>query len=183
MWRNNPEARERYAQEFGAPDSLLLQGEQSPNASAVPDDFISEIGPPAQESAKGTAIPASFTVADAALESGWGTSQLAQQARNLFGIKANDWNGPTVSMPTREYINNQWVTEIAQWRSYPDWLSSIQDHAVFLQSEPRYASAFQYADGPEFAAAIAACGYATDPNYANEVISIIATHDLTRLDV
>ena len=183
VWLNDAVARARYARTFGLTNTPQMRSELAANAAMTPVDFIAQVGPAAQQSAQQTAIPASFTVADAALESGWGGSQLAQQAHNLFGIKADaSWNGPTVSMPTREYENGQWVTAEANWRSYPDWLSSIQDHATFLQNQPRYASAFQCTDGPDFATAIANCGYATDPNYASEIISIINGRNLTQLD-
>ena len=54
-----------------------------------PGDFIKAIGPAAQASSQTTHIPASFTIAEGALESGWGASQLALQGFNLFGVKAD----------------------------------------------------------------------------------------------
>src|SRR4051812_38214708 len=98
-----------------------------------PEDFIAAIGPAARASMAKTRIPASFTIAEAALESGWGGSQLALQARNLFGVKADpSWHGDTVSMMTKEFENGKPVMEPALWRKYPDWLTCIQDHAAFL---------------------------------------------------
>lgn len=149
----------------------------------TPQDFINAIAPAAQQSAAQTSIPASFVVADAALESGWGVSQLTQQAMNLFGVKADSsWNGPTWSMQTREFLNGRWVMVPALWRKYSDWLGSINDHAQFLISNPRYEGAFKFSDGPGFAYAVAAAGYATDPQYAQKIISIINAHNLTSLD-
>ena len=152
-------------------------------SAMTPQDFIAAVGPAAQASAAQTSIPASFVVADGALESGWGSSGLTQNAKNLFGVKADpSWTGPTYSIPTREYLNGQWVMEQALFRSYSDWLGSIQDHASFLINNPRYAPAFQCADGPSFAQAVAAAGYATDPQYAQKIIEIINAHNLTTLD-
>jgi flagellar rod assembly protein/muramidase FlgJ len=149
----------------------------------TPQDFIAAVSPAACQSAAQTNIPASFVVAEAALESGWGTSLLAQDAFNLFGVKADpSWAGPTWSMQTREYLNGQWVMEPALWRSYSDWLGAIQDHAQFLISNPRYAPAFACADGISFAQAIAAEGYATDPQYAQKLAEIINAHNLLSLD-
>jgi flagellar rod assembly protein/muramidase FlgJ len=149
----------------------------------LPASFISAIGPAAQASAVQTKIPASFVVADAALESGWGASQLTQQAMNLFGVKADpSWTGPTYAIPTREFLNGVWTMVNAVFRKYSSWLGSINDHAAFLLNNPRYAPAFQYSDGPSFATAVANAGYATDPQYAQKIISIINTHNLTSLD-
>ena len=150
----------------------------------TPQAFIAVISDPAKTSALTTKIPASFVVAEAALESGWGTSILTQQAMNLFGVKADQsWHGPTISMNTREYLNGQWVVVPALWRKYSDWLGSIDDHAQFLLTNPRYQPAFAYTTGALFAKAVAAAGYATDPQYATKIISIIRAHNLSALDV
>jgi flagellum-specific peptidoglycan hydrolase FlgJ len=148
-----------------------------------PQDFIDAIAPAAKQSALTTKIPASFSVAEAALESGWGASMLAQQAHNLFGVKADSaWRGPTWTMQTREHLKGQWVMVPAVWRKYSDWLGSITDHAQFLLTNPRYKPAFAHADGEGFAAAVQACGYATDPDYASKIIAIIRAHKLALLD-
>ncbi|PXW23423.1 glycoside hydrolase family 73 protein [Paraburkholderia caballeronis] len=149
-----------------------------------PDDFIDAIAPAARELATTTKIPASFTIAQAALESGWAKSQLAQRYFNLFGVKADrSWTGPTVVLPTTEYENGKPVTVNATWRVYDSWLASIRDRAQFLLDNPRYAPAFAYTSGATFARAVAAAGYATDPNYAAKLISIIKTHNLSALDI
>lgn len=149
----------------------------------TPKEFIAAIGPAAQESARKTGIPASFSIAEAALESGWGRSLLAQQARNLFGVKADSsWHGDILTMNTREYLHGQWVMVPAKWRKYPDWLGAIGDHAAFLMNNPRYHAAFQHHDGVSFAKAVAAAGYATDPDYADKLASIIRVHALTAFD-
>lgn len=149
----------------------------------TPTTFISALTAAAKASAEITKIPASFTIAEAALESGWGSSQLAQHGFNLFGVKADaSWTGPTLDMNTREFLNGQWVMQIARWRSYDDWSGAIMDHAEFLQSNPRYEAAFQTTNAEDFTKAIAAAGYATDPAYAEKIISIIHAHGLLALD-
>jgi flagellum-specific peptidoglycan hydrolase FlgJ len=150
----------------------------------TPQDFINAIAPAARTSAATTKIPASFVVAEGALESGWGTSQLALQAFNLFGVKADSsWHGPTFDLDTGEFVNGQRVTVPATWRKYGSWLEAIQDHAAFLLDNPRYQPAFAYTNGSTFAIAIAAAGYATDPQYGQKLASIIKTHNLSTLDV
>jgi flagellar rod assembly protein/muramidase FlgJ len=149
-----------------------------------PNDFISAVALAARTSAAKTKIPASFTVAQGALESGWGTSQLALQGFNLFGVKADpSWHGDTMKLPTAEYVNGQRVTVVATWRKYGSWLEAISDRANFLLTNPRYKGAFAYTSGSTFALAIAAAGYATDPQYGQKIVSIIKAHNLSTLDV
>lgn len=150
----------------------------------TPTDFIAAISKAAQDSMRATRIPASFTIAEAALESGWGKSQLVAQAFNLFGVKADSsWHGDTLSMQTGEHINGKDVTVPAKWRKYPNWLACINDHALFLINNPRYKLAFSHCDDAEaFTKAIAIAGYATDPAYADKIISVIRSHNLTTFD-
>jgi flagellum-specific peptidoglycan hydrolase FlgJ len=150
----------------------------------TPQDFINAIAPAARALAASSKIPASFTVAQAANETGWGASELAQKYHNLFGVKADaSWHGPTVFLPTKECINGKDVVVSAPWRVYPDWLSSLQDRTKFLLTNPRYKPAFACTDGRDFAVAVQKAGYATDPNYAQKIIAIIHDHNLTTLDV
>lgn len=147
----------------------------------APQDFINAISPAARTSAVTTKIPASFTVAEAALESGWGADC---PGFNLFGIKADpEWDGPVTMQLTHEVVDGKTVAIMAQFRAYDSWLASVEDHAQFLLTNPRYRPAFAYTSGSTFAQAVAAAGYATDPNYAAKIISIIKTHNLSVLDV
>ncbi|CQR43701.1 putative mannosyl-glycoprotein endo-beta-N-acetylglucosamidase domain [Thiomonas sp. CB3] len=148
-------------------------------------DFFAAIGAQASDAQRRTGIPASVTLAQAALESNWGKSKLAIDGHNLFGIKAGKgWRGPVVLMPTREYLSGAWHTVTAQWRKYPNWQASIEDHARFLHDNPRYTPALRCVDDPRaFATALQECGYATDPAYAAKLHGIVARHTLTQYDV
>ena len=149
----------------------------------APQDFVNLIGPAAQASSKTTGVPASFTVAEAALESGWGESLLARQGKNLFGVKADAaWQGDVILLPTREFLHGTWVMLPARWRKYADWQACMNDHAAFLQQNRRYAPCFSCTTGVDFARAVAQAGYATDPSYADKLISIIDQHRLAGLD-
>lgn len=148
-----------------------------------PAAFIVLVAPAAQASAAVSGVPASFTVAQAALESGWGESQLTRQAKNPFGVKAGrSWTGEVWTRNTREYLRGAWVMVPARWRKYPDWQSCIDDHAAFLRDNPRYSQCFAHRDGEGFARAVAAAGYATDPDYADKLVAIMRRHRLSRLD-
>jgi flagellar protein FlgJ len=147
----------------------------------TPQDFIAAIGPAARTSMQTSKVPASFTVAEAALETGWGAHA---PGFNLFGIKATpDWKGATTMLTTHEVVRGKTVEVQALFRAYPNWLASIEDHATFLLTNPRYEPAFAYTSGTTFAMAIAAAGYATDPQYASKIVSIIKSHNLSQLDV
>lgn len=146
----------------------------------TPEQFIAAIAPAARTCMKATQIPASFSVAQAALESSWGARC---PGFNLFGIKADpSWKGPVVLVPTHEVVNGKSVPVTAKFRAYADWLGSIEDHAQFLLTNPRYKGAFAYTSGATFAMAIAACGYATDPQYGTKLVSIIKGRNLSALD-
>lgn len=148
----------------------------------TPKDFIDALLEPAKKSAEKTKIPASFTIAEAALESAWGKSLLSKNGYNLFGVKADkSWKGDTLTMNTREYLKGKWVIVPALWRKYSGWQGSIDDHAAFLIQNKRYKDAFQFTNGEDFATAVAKAGYATDPDYASKIISIIRKHNLEEL--
>lgn len=148
-----------------------------------PSEFIMRLTPPAVESQRKSGVPASITIAQAALESGWGESGLARAANNLFGIKADSrWCGETLTLNTREFIKGQWVVVPALWRKYPSWQSSIDDHAAFLKQNPRYKACFLCTTASAFAQALAQAGYATDPDYANKLIALMNRHQLQSLD-
>lgn len=148
-----------------------------------PSEFIMRLSTAAVASAKATGVPASITIAQAALESGWGESALTKTGNNLFGIKADSlWRGQTLTMNTKEFIKGQWVMVPALWRKYPSWQASIDDHAAFLKRNPRYKACFSCNSAPAFAKALAQAGYATDPAYANKVIGLMKQHKLLDLD-
>jgi flagellum-specific peptidoglycan hydrolase FlgJ len=144
--------------------------------------FIDRVSADAIQSQRATGVPASVTIAQAILESGWGKSGLSTKAHNYFGIKGE---GPAghVTMRTREVYNGREVYENAKFRKYNSPAESFIDHGRFLRDNPRYAKAFKHTDNAErFAAEIHKAGYATDPNYTKLLTGIIRQHDLTRFD-
>lgn len=148
-----------------------------------PQAFLDTLLPAAQACQRKTGIPASFTLAQAALESAWGASKLAKQGCNLFGVKADrSWTGKILELPTYEFVNGQRITVVAKWRSYPDWLACLLDRAEFFRKNPRYAKCFAETTGDGWARAVAAAGYATDPEYAAKLCSVIRARNLSRFD-
>lgn len=148
------------------------------------NDFIASLINGAKVTHLKYGVPASVTIAQAILESGWGRSGLTTHANNLFGIKADRfWIGDVCWKPTTEYYHGHKMTVNAPFRRYPDLAASLEDHGKFLSKNPRYKPAFQCADGVDFAKEIAECGYATDPNYAHLVMELIDQYNLTKYDI
>lgn len=145
-----------------------------------PQEFLDKILPAAQACQRTTGIPASFTAAQAALESGWGARA---PGFNLFGIKADKaWRGATVDVDTHEVLKGKRVAMVDKFRAYPDWAASMVDHAEFFRRNPRYSKCFAEKTGEGWARAVAAAGYATDPDYANKLISTMRARNLARFD-
>ena len=123
--------------------------------------FLNFLIPGAKAAHKLCGVPASVSIAQAILESGWGKKA---PGNNLFGIKADaGWKGKTVEFPTHEIIRGVRVYQTCRFRAYATLGDSIKDHASFLASNARYKTAFECGTGCEFAKAIAKDGYATDP--------------------
>lgn len=139
--------------------------------------FIEDIKEYAIKDYYNSGILPSLTIAQAILESGWGKSTLATKGKNLFGIKATNWRGEKITLPTAEYINGQWITVQAEFRKYNNYGESIKDHSDLLQIN-RYARVRQSKNYIEGAKALKECGYATDPNYSRLLIQIIEENNL-----
>ena len=148
----------------------------------IPAEFIMRLTNPALESQRRVGVPASITIAQAALESAWGESGLARVGNNLFGIKADSrWRGETLTLNTREFIKGQWIVVPAKWRKYGSWQASIEDHAAFLKGNPRYQPCFLCQTTEAFARALLKAGYATDPSYADKLAGLIGQYKLDEL--
>jgi flagellum-specific peptidoglycan hydrolase FlgJ len=104
---------------------------------------------------------------------------LATKGFNLFGVKADaSWHGATLILPTKEHLSGKDVTVMAKWRKYSSWGECMLDHAKFFHVNPRYKHALETTDPIEFARRIAATGYATDPNYADNLIAVMKSNNL-----
>ena len=149
--------------------------------------FLSAIKQGAMDGAKEGVLP-SITAAQAILESGWGSSELAKAPNNnLFGIKdSEDWNGEIVTVPTQEYLNSDYITVNAAFRKYASWNDSVVDHAKFFTStewrKNNYRKVVNETDYRIAAQELKNAGYATDPGYAGKLISLIEAYKLYEWD-
>ena len=143
------------------------------------DAFVDRLAAPAQAASATTGIPARFIVGQAALESGWGKREIraadGSTSYNVFGIKANKgWTGRTVSALTTEYVNGTPRRVVAKFRAYDSYEHAMTDYANLLKNNPRYAGVLSASRSVEgFAHGMQKAGYATDPNYAKKLISIM----------
>lgn len=126
----------------------------------------------------------SVKIAQAALETGWGKHVVGN---NLYGIKATGnttpyWDGSYVTAGTTEYANGSYNPRQSRFRSYSSISDSIRDHSHLLLTADRYKSVRSAQTPEEQARALQSCGYATDPNYASKLISIINSNNLKQYD-
>ena len=149
--------------------------------------FLSAIKQGAMDGAKEGILP-SITAAQAILESGWGSSELAKAPNNnLFGIKdSEDWHGEIVTVPTQEYLNGDYITVNAAFRKYASWNDSVVDHAKFFTStewrKDNYRKVVNETDYRIAAQELKNAGYATDPNYPGKLIRLIEAYKLYEWD-
>jgi flagellum-specific peptidoglycan hydrolase FlgJ len=172
-------ARERHIRTRAAARLGLLA------LSDWPDDhrraFLQSIFVPSLESARTHGVPPSVTLAQAALESGWGRSALARKHNNLFGIKGAKARDD-VEFPTLEFGPKGVHIVRASFRRFDTAGAAIAHHGALLATDPRYREARQHrGDWRAYLTAIAPV-YASDPNYVRSASRIIQTYRLDRWD-
>ena len=160
-------------------------------------DIIAKVGPLFTADQKSSGILASVSLAQFILESGYGKSELAQNANNCFGMKkslsgntwsGSTWDGSTVyTKKTQEYENGQYVTITADFRKYPSVEKSIADHSAYLLgakngSKLRYDGLKGCTDYKKAVQLIKDGGYATSPTYVESICNIIERWKLTQYD-
>ncbi|GAA1633884.1 sporangiospore maturation cell wall hydrolase GsmA [Actinoplanes couchii] len=161
----------------------------APAPVLTPEQFIKAAVPGAQQGWRQYGVPASVTIAQSILESGWGRSGLSSVDKNFFGIKCQRGAYGPHATGCHVYTTNEcdkagrcFVTEDA-FRTYATMARSFQDHGHFLRNNKRYAPAFSFTkDADKFIAAVWKAGYATDPEYVAKVTKIMVKHDLYRYD-
>ena len=145
--------------------------------------FIQKHDASARAASAATGIPASFMVAQAAHESGWGKREITAadgtKSHNIFGIKATpSWPGKTVEVRTTEVINGQAHKVMAKFRAYGSYDEAFKDYGRLIGSNQRYAKVVaeaQSGNAAGFARGLQQAGYATDPAYAEKLARTIQT--------
>lgn len=142
-----------------------------------PQDYIDTFAEIAQFEMKAYGIPASITLAQGILESGFGKSSLTLRTNNHFGIKCHKgWNG--------EYAYHDDDEKGECFRKYNHPMYSFRDHSIFLSSRARYAFLFDFRkdDYKRWAKGLKDAGYATDKRYPQKLISFIEQYRLYQYD-
>ncbi|MDO9220137.1 MAG: flagellar assembly peptidoglycan hydrolase FlgJ [Thiobacillus sp.] len=161
------------------PVSVPVAAPRKGDAPAHVESFVQRLLPHAQAASASSGIPAHFMMGQAALETGWGRAEIrgadGQNSHNLFGIKAGgSWTGRTVDIVTTEYVNGKPQKQVDTFRAYDSYADSFRDYASLLQGNARYqnvVAAGHSAAG--FAQGLQQAGYATDPKYAQKLMSVI----------
>lgn len=150
--------------------------------------FIKEISSHAVAIQKKHRLLPSLIIAQACLESGFGSSRLAKEGKNLFGIKGT-YNGSFVEMNTKEWDRKTgWFSVKAKFRKYPSWQDSIEDHALLFvhglsrEKSNRYKALIGETDYKKASMAVKTAGYATNPDYPQLLNRIIEQYNLTQYD-
>ncbi|WP_035054104.1 muramidase family protein [Carnobacterium pleistocenium] len=157
--------------------------------ASTPAGFINAITSYAKQVAAKNDLYASVMIAQAALESGYGSSKLSTSPNyNLFGIKGS-YNGNTVAMYTSEWsASTGWIYIPQNFKKYPSYAESLQDNANLLKNGTSwnngyYSGAWVSNSNSAFEATAWLQGrYATDPSYASKLNAIINSYNLTQYD-
>lgn len=156
---------------------VFAAGVQAQKRNARYVEYISKYSGLAVEQMRLHKVPASITLSQGLLESGAGYSELARKSNNHFGIKCGrSWRGRTVKHD--DDARNEC------FRAYSNPRDSYEDHSEFLRKGARYAFLFNLniTDYKGWARGLKKAGYATDPSYANRLITIIEDYDLYKYD-
>lgn len=159
---------------------------QQENEAQSHQQFIERLVPHAQELQDGYGVLPSIILGQAILESNWGKSTLASKYNNLFGIKAYG-DQKKVSLETKEFVNEEWITIQGDFKVYDSWEQSMDDHTqLFVQgvdwNPALYEKVITATNYQEAAQALQDAGYATDPGYAQKIIQVIETYHLNQYD-
>lgn len=155
------------------------------------DDFLNTVGPMCTADMRDNHILASFSMAQAIWESGWGTSTLAQEANALFGIRAySGWDGMVYDRNEKVLYQN-WAAVYAAkgsdyvkaqtlsfWRAYSSWQESVNDHSALFNNMSIYANLRGNYDYKSCCELVVTDGYCGEPTYTDCLITLIEQYDL-----
>ena len=145
-------------------------------------NFVKKILPAVLQSKVDDKVRPSITLAQGALESGWGGSNLATKYNNLFAIKAgSSWSGATANTLTKEERNGKLQTENVSWRVYPDWNESVLDHGKLFHKSI-YQPTVNATSWQEAAEKLGQSGYATSSSYGSDIKNMIETNKFYEFD-
>lgn len=141
------------------------------------NDFLDRMDGAAAVASRDSGVPKRLILAQAALETGWGRHEIARAdgrpSYNVFNIKATGWDGDAAAVTTTEFKRGQSYQTRAAFRAYDSYEHAFGDYARLLSESPRYAPVINASTAEGAARALQNCGYATDPAYADKLVSIM----------
>ncbi|MCR1902282.1 LysM peptidoglycan-binding domain-containing protein [Ligilactobacillus apodemi] len=147
-------------------------------------NFLNSIAGAAQQIAQQRGLYASLMIAQAVVESGWGSSYLSTSAYNLFGVKWSG-SGAYIELPTQEYYNGSYQTVYDKFQRYSSYAESLSAYANVITTRfpnSTRANASNYAVAAQNLKNGVYGTYATAPDYAEKLIKVIETYNLTAYD-
>ncbi len=125
-------------------------------------------------------------IAQAVLESGYGSSELARNAHNYFGLKYRKSRCPSATgiykkVGSEQNPDGSYISEEMQWCRFPDMESGVKGYFEFT-NVPNYANLKGVTDPETYLKNIRADGYATSLNYVDNLMAVIKTWNLTEYD-
>ncbi|MFK7731989.1 MAG: flagellar assembly peptidoglycan hydrolase FlgJ [Pseudomonadales bacterium] len=190
----SPEQRRTSVQEIASSQTKNVDAERSTTALqsigdllpkevkqvfSSPQDFVATLLPAVKGAAQSLGLNPKALLAQAALETGWGKHFIEQtdgsSSFNLFGIKATGgWSGAEATVPTVEFENGVAKRKYESFRIYDSFAQSAMDFAQLLKNSPRYQQAVDAVDDiGQFWQELQKAGYATDPQYAKKLNTIL----------
>ena len=164
----------------GAGGSAAATSNAATGASGpTPAEFVSQVLPAIQRAAGELGVDAHGLLAQAALETGWGARMPraadGSSSHNLFGIKAGEeWSGARATADTVEFTNGVATPRRTAFRAYASIDESVADFAKLLKHSPRYRDVIAAGGNTRaYVDSIGRSGYATDPEYANKLNTIL----------
>ena len=152
--------------------------------TAQAKNFISNIAPLMQNEAnkRGYNI-VSTAIAQAIIEGAAGTSLLAKNYHNHFGLKCGSkWKGASVNMKTKEEYTPGTLTTIKDnFRAYPNDIEGVKGYYDFINTS-RYANLKTASTPLEYAQRLKADGYATSSSYVNTLVNTVTKYGLDKYD-
>lgn len=142
-----------------------------------PEKFVESLYPYAKKASEKLGVDPKVLVAQAALETGWGKHVISDRkgasSHNIFNIKADSsWQGDHVSVKTIEFHQGIAKRESANFRHYNSLVDSFNDYVAFISQQPRYQQALEASTPEDYVHSLQKAGYATDPQYANKIMTI-----------
>lgn len=123
----------------------------------------------------------SVMLAQSILESNWGRSELSKEYNNYFGIKAVKKDQGVV-FETEEYVDGESGRYMENFKKYSSKRESFEHYAKLLTTAKRYEKVKTAKNYKEAAQYIKEGGYATDPSYADKIISVVEKYELDKYD-